>query len=403
MRSSSTGSTRLAALMLVIAGCASSVSSDDVKATPFSAVLLIGDGMGPNYVTAARLNHPVGALALDRLPHTALIKTASASHLVTDSAAAATAIACGQLTTNGVLCQGPTGADQSPGQRLESLAEWARARGILVGIVTNTTVTDATPAAWYAHTPTWHEEAANAIQLRASSLNFVLGGGARYVPAEVDWSPWQVIRDPAALPDGPATPEMRVLGVFADGHLPYENPVNPSQLKLRTLVDWALRAMTSSGRPFLLVIEGGLIDHAGHENLARTAVNETQAFDAVVEHVVRTVDPASTLVLATADHEVGGLTLNGYPEQGDSIFMSYPYGPVLTFSIGPGLSTSTANSPFEDDPRPSHIPLDSGEHTGGDVILYGWGMGAGAVAGTLDHTAVYRLLREHLRHNPDSQ
>jgi alkaline phosphatase len=391
----------VACVALVAAGCQPASSS---ASKPYSAVLLIGDGMGPAYVAAARHSRAGGVeLALDRMPHTAMVQTHSASHLVTDSAAAATAMACGELTTNSALGQDATARPDKPGKRIENLAEWAADRGVLVGVVTNTTVTDATPAAWYAHTHHWHDERANAQQSRKSRLSFLLGGGAKYMPAGEDWSPWQVVRDPSRLPSGPATPEMRVLGLFAHEHLPYENPRAQLQVRLRALAEWGLRAMMSSERPFLLIIEGGLIDHAGHENLGRTAINETLAFDSVVGYVTRTVDPSTTLVLATSPNECGGLAFNGYPERGDTSLDRRTAAPILTFSSGLGLETSTIHSPFTDDPRPATIEMESALHTGTDVTLFADGLGAEAVHGTMDLTGIHRLLREHLRRNPSAE
>jgi alkaline phosphatase len=388
-------------VLLLAAGC------ERAPSTPFNAVLLIGDGMGSTYVTAARHTLPADAtLMIDRLPYTAILQTHSASHLVTDSAAAATAMACGQLTSNGVLGEDATAVLRgSPGARLETVAEWAAARGILVGIVTNTTVTHATPAAWYAHANNRAAEADIAPQLRASRLTFVLGGGARYFPSSADWSPWQVVRDAASLPAGPAAADRHLLGVFADNHLPFEDAADRGQApRLADLAAWALHAMTSSGRPFLLVIEGGRIDFAAHNNLARTAIRETLAFDAVVEQVVGGVDPAATLVLVAADHETGGFSLNGYPTRAQGIFGTTAFGPVLTFASGPGLTTAGDERPVvRDDRRRSLIPIGSAMHTGDDVTLYAWGQGAESVHGTVDHTAIYRLLRHQLERNPPSR
>jgi alkaline phosphatase len=390
---------RLAILLcLGILGC----GRPEPPPAPRSAILLIADGLGPSGITAARIEHagPTGALHLDRLPHTALVRTHSANNLVTDSAAAATAMACGRKTVNGVLGEDETAVlNKAPGVPIQSLAEWAAARGMLVALVTNTTVTHATPAAWYAHIHARNDEAQIAQQLRKSPVHVVLGGGAKFFPAAQSWQPWRVVRSAKELPEGPIDPATHLLGVFAEEHLPYEGLDAPREAPtLLELSRWALRGLQASSRPFLLMIEGGRIDHAGHDNWARTLLHEVVAFDEVVGHVTATADPATTLVLVTSDHETGGLSLNGYPALQDGVWGRSVFGSTLSFSSGPGIKKRRATL-RPDDARASLFYVDSAVHTGTDVTLYGWGEGAEAVRGTLDNTEVYRLLKAQLQKN----
>src|SRR5262245_60136045 len=153
-----------------------------------SAVLFIGDGMGPAYVTLARVAHAgsSGRLRIDTLPYTALTRTHSSDAVVTDSAAAATAMACGRKVPNGVLCEDETAVyAKKDGVRLESIAVWARKRGLRVGLVTTTTVTHATPAAFYAQQRDREDEPEIAGQAIASGFDLILGGGRRYFPEEL--------------------------------------------------------------------------------------------------------------------------------------------------------------------------------------------------------------------------
>src|SRR5262249_59994050 len=106
------------------------------------------------------------------------------------------------------------------------------------------------------------------------------------------------------------------------------------------------------------------------------------------------------------DHETGGLALNGYPDEKDGVWSTYadpgagkddaPY-PVVTFASGPGTKRQSEPPPHgADDPRPSGISLGGAAHTGVDVVLYAWGAGAERVHGTLENTAIYALLKDHL-------
>jgi alkaline phosphatase len=432
------GTIAVCALALAPASIAFAPGPDPPAPPRRSAVLFIGDGMGPAYVTATRVARggSRGRLNLDRMPYTALARTYSADSPVTDSAAAASAMACGRKTVNEVLCQDETAVHgRKDGQRLESIALWAKRRGMNVGVVTTARVTHATPAAFYASDNDRDHERAIARAAVASPLDFLLGGGRRYfLPAApsseaLGWKledredleatarakGWTVV-DTAAGLRGATSPGARVLGLFASSHLPYEAeqaggaPSGEAAAsggrtapRLVEMTRWAIDRLKAGRKPFLLIIEGGRIDHAGHANWARTLVDETAAFDEAIGLAIGALDPRTTLVLVTADHETGGLAINGYPDEKDGLWGTVPADeggkplPVLTFTTGPGTKRQSQEAPHgEEDARPSGFPSGSAAHTGVDVALYGWGAGAQRVRGTLDNTDVYRILRAHL-------
>lgn len=416
---------------LMVAGCAPGVREGGAR----SAVLFIGDGMGPAYVTVTRvaLGGSRGRLRLDALPYTALVRTYSADSPVTDSAAAASAMACGQKTVNGVLCEDASAVyGKQDGRKLESIAVWAKKRGLRVGLVTTTTVTHATPAAFYATHNDRDDERGIARQAVDCGFDLLLGGGKQFFrtapsPDAGDLEQaargkgWAIVDSTAAL-RAVTSLDRPVLGLFAGGYLPYQPEIEAARegaggadaggAEARgtpTLVEmtrFAIGALKKTGQPFFLMVEGGRIDHAGHANWARTLVDETAAFDEAIGYAVDTLDPKTTLVLVTADHETGGLALNGYPDEKDGIWSTYrdPWGekgdepyPVVTFASGPGTKRQTRQPPHgADDPRPSGLALGSAAHTGTDVALYAWGAGAERVHGTVENTAIYTILREHL-------
>ena len=409
-----------------------------------SAVLFIGDGMGPAYVTVTRVARggSGGRLRMDALPYTALCRTHSSDSPVTDSAAAASAMACGQKTANGVLCEDATAVSgKRDGSKLESIAVWAKKRGMRVGLVTTTTVTHATPAAFYARHNDRDAEGEIAVQTVASGFDFVLGGGRKFFPEDLRAGArargWAIVETADAL-RAVGNLDRHVLGLFAESHLPYQPEIEaarkPAAEKgeaagpattdaggaagggeqdaartaptLPEMTRWGIDALRKGGSPFFLMVEGGRIDHAGHANWARTLVDETAAFDEAIGYAIDTLDPKTTLVLVTADHETGGLAMNGYPDEKDGIWSTYrdpsdpkadePY-PVVMFMTGPGTKRQTRQPPHgADDPRPSGIPLDSAAHTGVDVTLYAWGAGAEQVHGTLENTSIYSILRSFL-------
>jgi len=292
------------------------------------------------------------------------------------------------------------------------------------GLVTTTTVTHATPAAFYANARDRDDEAGIAKQTIASGFDVILGGGRKFFPqdlrAEAQKEGWTIVETAEALR---AVGDLgsHVLGLFAESHLPYQPEIEAARKKgtdagepsaartaptLPEMSRFAIDILKASGRPFFLMVEGGRIDHAGHDNWARTLVDETAAFDEAIGYAIDTLDPKTTLVLVTADHETGGLALNGYPDEKDGIWSTYrdpqagrgdePY-PVVTFTSGPGTKRQMEKPPHgSDDPRPSGISLGSAAHTGVDVALYAWGAGAERVHGTLENTAIYTILKDHL-------
>ena len=158
----------LMALLLAVLG-----SSCVAGGAPKSIILLIGDGMGIGHITAARCAGPGrdGRLAIDTMPFTGLAITHSANALVTDSAAAGTALATGAKTNNGTISQTPDG------KRVASILELARDMGKSTGIVSTDSITGATPAVFVAHVTNRGRSQEIADQIVASRVDVVLGGG----------------------------------------------------------------------------------------------------------------------------------------------------------------------------------------------------------------------------------
>src|SRR2546425_701472 len=262
----------------VRAGAPAPPASGRAGPAPRSAVLFIGDGMGPAYVTVTRVARggSGGRLRMDTLPYTAICRTHSSDSPVTDSAAAASAMACGQKTVNGVLCEDATAIyAKRDGRKLESIAGWAKNRGMRVGLVTTTTVTHATPAAFYATHRDRDAEAEIASQAIASGFDLIFGGGRAFFPedlrSEARRQGWEIVETADALRAIDHSGR-HVLGLFADRHLPYQPEIEAARKETRagegrdaartapTLPEMTRRAvdiLRESGRPFFLMVEGG--------------------------------------------------------------------------------------------------------------------------------------------------
>ncbi len=150
------------------------------------------------------------------------------------------------------------------------------------------------------------------------------------------------------------------------------------------------------------MVEGGRIDHAGHENDALRAMTDTIAMDHAIEATVQKLNPKDTLLLVTADHETGGLSINGYPDLDVDLFERvremgevFAY-PILTWSTGPGFQAKPNEQGFFLDKQPAQFKLDYAAHTGVDVYLYGWGYSSLRVRGTIDNTDIFKLMKQAL-------
>ena len=304
------------------------------KALPQNIIVFIGDGMGQAQIyLAGQLNAlsqpgsppPITArsplhrlLNFEQLPALGKQLTHSASELVTDSAAAATALACGQRTRNGFLGILPDGTT-----RTESVAELARDKGMRVGLVTSVSLDHATPAGYYAHQSSRYQYPEIAKDLARSAFHFFGGGGLKAAEGESLSAPaWEALRKVgfeiaegpeaiAALPPPSAGSRSYALHrpLAAEAALPYASERGEKELRLADYTRHALRALEGP-TGFFLMVEGGRIDWAGHDNDAVTVAREVLELDAAVAVALGFLDKHSsnTLVVVTADHETGGLS-----------------------------------------------------------------------------------------------
>ena len=280
---------------------------------PTNVVLFVADGSGPASYTLARrvLDRP---LALD--PHlVGSVSTAASDREVTDSAAGATAFACGVVTYRGAV-----GVD-ADGRPCRTVLEVAEAQGMATGLVTTTALTDATPAAFAAHVLQRGDHSAIAEQMLAQGVEVLLGGGARwFMPApgglreddrnlmdEARDAGYAVVTDPAALPDASAP----LLGLFAPAVMAYEMDRDPEEEpSLVAMTEKALAVLREAPGGFFLLVETEGTDEAGHDNDPAALARETEQFDAAVAVALDFAEAdGETLVVATSDHETGGLTL----------------------------------------------------------------------------------------------
>ena len=286
----------------------------------------IGDGMGLAEVLGTEYmmrQSSTGELGITPLcfasfPYTGFLTTYSHSSDVTDSSAAGTALACGQKTDNGVLGMLPD--RETP---VYSVATWAKAAGRRVGITSSVGINHATPAAFYGHSASRNDYYQIGEQLAAMDFEFfggseLLGGYPKDKPSLVEVAEqggYTVVRGQKAYENAKADAD-KVLMLFdyrtQDEEFPYAIDAKPGELTLAEMTESAIDFLMKKNKGFFLMVEGGKIDHAGHSNDAAACFGDVIAMDDAVKVAFDFYKkhPKETLIVVTADHETGGLSLS---------------------------------------------------------------------------------------------
>jgi alkaline phosphatase len=313
------------------------------KKSAKNIILLIGDGMSTAQIATADAylgtlhGKVVDQLCFEDFDHQGLTTTYSGSQLITDSAAAGTAIATGSKTYNGAIS---VDLDK---KNLKSVLGYAQDEGKATGIVTTTRVTHATPAVFISNNPDRDAENSIALDESDSGVDYLAGGGYRYFVGKNNSEGLKSKRtDSLDLVEIMAndgyetfiseddtddflnyTPNKgdKVLGLFGYSHLDYAID-DANQPTLAQMTEKGIELLSMDDDGFFMMIEGGRIDHACHANDAVTAIDDTLAFNDAVQVAIDfyNTDPENTLIIVTGDHETGGLTLGFAGTYYDSAF-----------------------------------------------------------------------------------
>jgi alkaline phosphatase len=379
-----------------------------------NVIIFIGDGMGVSTLTAGRifegqqqgLDGESYVAEMDRLPHTALVKTYSHDAQVSDSAPTATAIVAGVKTKNGVIGVGPEATENDCAAtapfKVPSLFGMAEDKGYATGIVSTATITHATPASTYAHVAQrdWEVDANMPDAAKAAGctdiarqmvewphgngLEVMLGGGRQhFLPATLADPEYPNAKGKRA--DGKdlaanwkaANPgseyvwnsdsfnavdpkkATKLLGLFEPSHMQFEADRTASGNKEPSLAEMttkAIQLLSKNRKGYVLMVEAGRIDHAHHGGNARRALQDTVALNRALKAAMDSVDLKNTLIVVTSDHS-HTFTISGYPERGNPILgvVAAPIGTptlakdgkaytTLGYANGPGV-VSTAERP----------------------------------------------------------
>ena len=290
----------------------------------------IGDGMGHGQIMSAEtycrlIDKEKGQLLMMQFPVCGMVTTYSANTPVTDSAAAGTALATGHKTKNNMLGM------SADSVAVRSIADDLHDLGYGVGIVTNVCPDDATPAAFYAHVPNRSMYYDIAMQFADSPVKFLAGAKLRGAMSGGEYTGlYERIKDKGiAVVRGAEN----LKGIESERIILLNTDTINRQvgfaidgLKGNSLADFteaAIRHMQhTSPEKFFIMIESGNIDHAGHDDDGPTITREVLAFDEVIRQAYDFYleHPDETLIVVTADHETGGMTVG----QNSTRYNQYP-------------------------------------------------------------------------------
>jgi alkaline phosphatase len=298
---------------------AASLASASAIAAPKNVIYMIGDGMGPAYLAAYRyyMDNPDTKVVERTVFDELWIGNASTypddDTVVTDSAAAATALSSTHKTYNGAI------AVDHDHQSLTTMMEIAKAKGMQTGIVVTAQINHATPAGFLAHDPSrqnYNQIADDYIDNKVNGqlvADLMLGGGTSYfvrqdrdLVKEFKQAGYQYTDSWTGLKDLNKLP---ALGLFAPKGF-VSTLDNPEPLPLKQMTEKALQLLSPAEKGFVVMIEGSQIDWCGHANDIACAMAEMHDFAEAIKVAKAYVDNhPDTILVVTADHETGGLSL----------------------------------------------------------------------------------------------
>lgn len=299
------------------------------NAHPKYVFLFIGDGMGLAHVNAAEAfraaqQNRIGIekLTISKFPIQSFATTYAGNRYITCSAAAGTALASGFKTSINTI-----GMDLDRKKPLESIAAKAHQKGLKVGIITTVSLNHATPAAFYAHQPDRNNYYEIACEMPLTGFDYFAGGSLKDSTGKKNDKPnvfdlfpknaYTLVRTKQAFNN--LKPGMgKVYAINPE----YGSECEMPQVLDRTAASISLADFTQKGiemlynpKGFFMMVEGGQIDWACHNNDGASSIQEVYDFDAAVAKAVEFMHqhPKETLIIVTADHETGGMAL-GYAE-----------------------------------------------------------------------------------------
>ena len=397
---------RAITIAIVTLFCLSGCQSDTRAKYIF---LFIGDGMGASHVavTESYLSYKEGKLGGEQLlmtqfPYYGMATTHSANRNVTCSSAAGTAIACGVKTNNGTV-----GVDKDS-VRVESIATMLKEEGYKVGLLTTVPINHATPAAFYAHSVKRTDYYGISCDIPASGFDFFAGTGfLQFTGKDNDKESTEEFLERNGYTVSYGIEEFRKESVGKDkvvfcqaknrgksagyyvsdglentGVESEEPGADLTDATMPEMLELALEYLGDE-KPFFIMGEGGIIDWASHENRTMSTVENVLDFDAAIKvaYEFYKKHPKETLIIVTADHETGGLTLGA----GRATINWKALEEQWIESGKKNILDAEANAELN---KKCSIGWTTVKHAGGAVPVYAIGVGAEKFNGQIDNTEI---------------
>ena len=333
-------------IAMALMGLVSCQQKEEVKEEPkaMNVIYMIGDGMSLPQVFGSMIATGQD-LVFSQFPYIGIVDTRSASNVITDSSASGTALACGTKTRNGMV-----GMD-ADSIAVESLIDVMAQQGKSTGFVVTCGVTHATPAVFYANEAKRSNYEAIALQMaEAENLNVAIGGGMKHftqrkdsldlVDRMVNELGWKVYDTLADID----TTCQKYAVLAAEDHM---FMISERGDFLARGVETALATLNDNSNGFFLMVEGSQIDFAAHANDSSFLVDEVMDFNNAIKVALDYAKThENTLLVVTADHETGGMTLidpKGHYADPAFRFSTYSHTclPVMVYAYGTGAEQFT--------------------------------------------------------------
>jgi alkaline phosphatase len=310
---------------------------------PKNVIMMIGDGMGVSQVFAG-LSANGGHLFLDNFKQIGFSKTQSSDNYITDSAAGGTALSTGQKTYNGAIGVNPDKV------AIKTILEMSEEHGLATGLVSTSAITHATPASYIAHVGSRASYEDIAADFLKTDIDVFIGGGYKHFAQRADkrdlikelqQKGYQVLRD---MDEIAKVKSGKLAGLIADEH---NDVAGKRKMSLPLSTQTALNILGQNKKGFFIMIEGSQIDWGGHENNTIYLVKEMLDFDQAIGKALDfAANDGETLIIVTADHETGGLSLVDGNMKTGMVKGAYTTGEhtavmVPIFSYGPGSENFT--------------------------------------------------------------
>ncbi|KWW38814.1 MAG: alkaline phosphatase [bacterium F083] len=339
--------TYLSLLALVMIGMMTACNKkqkEEEQPKAMNVIYMIGDGMALPQVYAAML--ATGEeMSFEQFPYIGVVDTHSASNEITDSAAGGTALCSDHKTKNAMVGMNP---DTIP---VKTLLEVFHEQGKETGLVVTSYITHATPACFYAKVPHRRQYEDIAMQLaEADNINLAIGGGRKHfnhrkdslnlierMENELGWKVYDTL-------DNIDVTCKKYAVLADDGHMP---PAAERGDFLPRAVKTALKTLDGAENGFFLMVEGSQIDFACHANDSAYMVDELVDFSYAIQVALDYAEEhGNTLVVVTADHETGGLTMPDPQGKYTNVVFNYSTRshtclPVMVYAYGPGAEQFT--------------------------------------------------------------